>query len=131
MITKRLSLAIIVSICVGSGMAWSHFQPSVPPLVAGTRIDFNQTFADVAGRNEFNSSSHDRLRDFGWNLIVAEAERGSGGLAPQTVNRAGKGDRLPDLKSVVFERIRLSGCEPVASPFADPILGQIVGRCDA
>ena len=130
MIAKRLSLAIIVSICVGSGMAWS-LQPSAPPLAADRRIDFNQIFADVAGRNEFNSSFHDRLRDFGWNLIVAEAERGSGGLAAQTVNRAGKGDRLPDLKSVVFERIRLSGCEPVASPFADPILGQIVGRCDA
>ena len=78
-----------------------------------------------------SSSSHNRLRDFGWNLIVAEAERGSRGFAAQTVNRAGKGDRLSDLKSVVFERIRLSGCEPVASPFADPVLGQIVGRCDA
>ena len=47
MCLKRLSLTIVVSICIGSGMAWSDLQPSAPPATdAG--IDFNQVFADVA-----------------------------------------------------------------------------------
>jgi hypothetical protein len=108
MITKRLSVAIIVSICVGSGLTWSGFQPSAFPP-PGTKIDFNQTFSDV-------------------NLIVA---RRANELATQTVNRARKGDRLPSAKSAVFEPVRLPHCEPVASPFTDPVLGRVVGRCDA
>jgi hypothetical protein len=112
----------IGSIFIGSGMAWSDLQPLATPA-ADSRIDFNQVFADFVQRGEFNSSFNNQLRNIGWNLI--------GGLAGENVNRARKGDRLPKPKAVVLERIRLPGCEPVASPFADPILGHIVGRCDA
>jgi hypothetical protein len=108
MFTKRPLVAIVVSICVGSGLAWSGLQPfAFPP--AETKVDFNKTFADV-------------------NLIVA---RRADGFSTQTVNRVGKGDRLPSAKSAVFEPIRLPYCEPVASPFTDPVLGRVVGRCDA
>jgi hypothetical protein len=68
---------------------------------ANSRIDFNQVFADFVSRGEFNSSFHNQLRNIGWNRLLK------------------------------LEPIRLPGCEPVASPFADPILGHIVGRCDA
>ena len=130
MSTKRFLLAIIGSIFIGSGMAWSDLQP-LATTAADSRIDFNQVFADFVPRGEFNPSFADQLRNIGWNLIRTEAEHSPGGLAGQNVNRARKGDRLPKLKAVVFERIRLPGCEPVASPFADRILGHIVGRCDA
>jgi hypothetical protein len=130
MSTKRFSLAIIGSIFIGSGMAWSDLQPLATPA-ADSRIDFNRVFANFVPRGEFNSSFHDQLRNIGWNLIGAEAEHNSGSLAAENVNRARKGDRLQKPKAVVLERIRLPGCEPVASPFADPILGHIVGRCDA
>jgi hypothetical protein len=41
------------------------------------------------------------------------------------VDRARKGDRLPSFKTVLPEPALLSHCEPLASPFADPILGRI------
>jgi hypothetical protein len=66
-----------------------------------TRIDFDQVFADVT--------------------------RQSAGY----VDRARKSDRLPNFKTVLPEPAVLPFCEPLASEFADPILGRIVGRCDA
>jgi hypothetical protein len=45
------------------------------------------------------------------------------------VDRAHKGDRLPMVKAAL--PALLPNCEPVASPYSDPILGRIVGRCDA
>jgi hypothetical protein len=49
----------------------------------------------------------------------------------QVVNRAGKSDRLPNSRSALPEPALLPYCEPVASPFADPILSRVVGRCAA
>jgi hypothetical protein len=46
------------------------------------------------------------------------------------VNRAHKSDRLPSVQVALREPL-LPNCEPVASPYADPILGRIVGRCAA
>ena len=45
MVTKQLSIAIAVSICIGSGVALETFAaaPASP-----TRIGFDQVFADVA-----------------------------------------------------------------------------------
>jgi hypothetical protein len=68
---------------------------------APTRLDFDQVFADA---NQQSQS--------------------------QYVNRAHKSNRL-NVRSVLPETALLPNCEPVASPFADPILGRIVGRCDA
>jgi hypothetical protein len=97
MVTKQLSIALAISICIGSGVALETF--AAAPASA-TRIDFDQVFADVA--------------------------RQSDGY----VDRARKSDRLPSYKTVSPEPALLPYCEPLASPFTDPILGQIVGRCD-
>ena len=97
MVTK-LSIAIAIAICIGSGIALETF--AAAPASA-TRIDFDQVFADVT--------------------------RQTAGY----VDRTRKGDRLPSFKSVLPEAALLPYCEPVASPFADPVLGSIVGHCDA
>ena len=68
---------------------------------SATRIDFDQVFADVT--------------------------RQSAGY----VDRAHKSDRLPSFKTVPPEPVLLPYCVPLASEFADPIFGRIVGRCDA
>jgi hypothetical protein len=98
MVTKQLSIAIAISICIGSGIALETF--AAAPTSA-TRTDFDQVFADVT--------------------------RQSTGY----VDRARKSDRLPSFKTVSPEPALLPYCELVASPFADPILGSIIGRCDA
>jgi hypothetical protein len=56
--------------------------------------------------------------------VFADVTRQSAGY----VDRARKSDRL---KTVLPEPAVLPFCEPLASEFADPILGRIVGRCDA
>jgi hypothetical protein len=68
---------------------------------SGTRIDFDQVFADATQQSQ-----------------------------SQYVNRAHKSNRL-NVKSVLQETALLPHCEPLASAYADPILGSIVGRCDA
>ena len=44
MVTKQLSIAIVISICIGSGIALETFA-AVP--TSATRIDFDQVFSDV------------------------------------------------------------------------------------
>ena len=68
---------------------------------SATRIDFDQVFGDAARQSQ--------------SLYL---------------DRARKGDRL-NVRSALRETVLLPNCEPLASPFADPILGKIVGRCDA
>jgi hypothetical protein len=99
MFTKPLSMAIAISICIGSGIAFKTFA-AVP--ASATRIDFDQVFADATQQSQ----------------------------SPY-VDRTRKSDRLPSFKTVLPETALLPHCEPLASPFADPILGRIVGRCDA
>ena len=98
MVTKQLSIAIVIGICIGLGIALETF--AAAPTSA-TRIDFDQVFADVT-----------------W--------QGAG-----YVDRARKSDRLPSFKTILPEPVLLPYCEPLASEFADPIFGRIVGRCDA
>ena len=95
---KQLSIAIAISICIGSGIALETF--AAAPASA-TRIDFDQAFADAT-------------------------RQGAG-----YVDRGRKSDRLPSFKTVSPEPVLLPYCEPLASPFTDPILGRVVGRCDA
>ncbi len=99
MITKQLSIAVVVTIVIGSGIAFEMF--AAAPASA-TRIDFDQVFADATRQSPSPS-----------------------------IDRARKGDRLPSFKAGLAEPVLLPHCEPLASPFADPILGRIVGRCDA
>src|SRR5271168_156645 len=128
MVTKQLSIAIAISICLGSGLGFKTFAAAPAPE---TKVDFDQVFADATRQGEFNPSFHDGLRDVGWNFIMTTTQRGSHSLAVGYVNRTRKGDRLPNFKSASPEPALLPYCEPVASPFADPILGRIVGRCAA
>jgi hypothetical protein len=99
MIAKQLSIAIAITICIGSGITFKTF--AAAPASA-PRIDFDQVFADATRQSQSPS-----------------------------IDRARKGDRLPSFKTVLPEPALLPNCEPLASPFADPILGKIVGRCDA
>jgi hypothetical protein len=101
MFTKQLAIAIAFSICIGLSMAWSSLQTFAAAPASETKIDFDQVFADATRQRQ-----------------------------PQYVNRARKSDRL-NFRSVLPETVLLPYCEPLASEFADPILGRIVGRCDA
>jgi hypothetical protein len=103
MFTKQLSLAVLalISISVGSSMAWSNRAWLAGAAASETKINFDQAFADAAWRT-----------------------------SSPLVNRAKKTDRLPVRKSVLPEPARLAYCEPVAASYADPVLGRIVGRCD-
>jgi hypothetical protein len=105
MVTKKLSIAIAIAIaagvCIGSGVARSDLQTFAAAAASETKIDFDQVFADATRQSQ-----------------------------PQYVSRARKSDRL-NVRSVLPEPALLPYCEPLASEFADPILGKIVGRCDA
>ena len=98
MVTKQLSIAIAISLVIGSGIAFKTFAAPA----STTRIDFDQLFADATRQSQASY-----------------------------VDRARKGDRLQTFKTVLPEPALLPNCEPLASPYADPILGRIVGRCDA
>jgi hypothetical protein len=101
MVMKQFSIAIAVAIsfCVGLGIARPHLE-TFAAAPASVTIDFDRTFADVAGQS---------------------AAR---------VDRAHKGDR-PNVKSASPKPAQLDYCEPVASPYSDPILSRVIGRCAA
>ena len=108
MVTRQLSIAIAVAIsfCVGLGMARPHLEtfaaaPASTTSASATTIDFDQVFSDVKRQ----------------------------GTA--YVDRTHKSDRLSNTKSAAPKSVLLPHCEPVASPYSDPILGRIVGRCAA
>jgi hypothetical protein len=130
MITKPLLFAMIVSICVGSGLAWLDLKTLADPS-AEKKIDFNQVFADATPQGELNSSFRDQLRRLGWNVIITARNASSQSFTTGTVNRAHKSDRFLNVKSVLLEPMLLPYCEPVASRLVDPVLSRIVGHCDA
>jgi hypothetical protein len=70
MVTKQLSIAIAISICIGSGLAWSDLKTLAATPASETKIDFDQVFADATRQGEFNPSIHDGLRRVGWNFIM-------------------------------------------------------------
>jgi hypothetical protein len=127
--TKQVLLAItvLISVCIGSSMAWSNLARSAGAPASETRIDFDQVFANVAQRGKFERSIAQRLPEEGWNFTITATVRGS--PDDGSINRQRKGDRLPGFRSVLLEPVFLPHCEPVAAPFADPVLGRIVGRC--
>ena len=98
MVTRQLSIAVAISVFIGSGIA---FQTFAAAPASATRIDFDQVFADATRQSQ-----------------------------SQYINRAHKSNRL-NVRSVLRETALLPNCEPLASPYADPILGKVVGRCDA
>ena len=65
MVTKQLSIAIAISIVVGSGIAFKTFA-AVP--ASATRIDFDRVFADATQQSQFpyvdRARKSDRLPSF-------------------------------------------------------------------
>jgi hypothetical protein len=102
MVTKQLSIAIAVAITFSIGLGIAR--PDLEMFAAAP--------AAAASAVDFDQ-------------VFADAARGA-----VHVDRAHKGDRLPAVKAVAAERV-LPNCEPVASPYSDPALARIVGRCDA
>lgn len=127
MLTKQVSLALAaaISILIGSTMAWSYRADWAATPGYETKIDFDQVFAHTTWRGTFEPSMNEKLREAGLKVIRASAESQSG--RDVAVNRVRKGDRLPMFKAEPV----LHACEPVASPYVDPALGQIAGRCVA
>jgi hypothetical protein len=93
--------SIAIVVAVGIGSGTAFEMFAAGPASA-TRVDFDQVFTGATWQSQTPS-----------------------------VDRARKRDRLRSFKTVVPEPVLLSNCEPLASSFADPILGKIVGRCDA
>ena len=109
MFTKRLSIAVaIISVCVGSNLAWSNRAGFAGAPASEPKIDFDQVFADAGWRGGFTTLM--------------------GGMS---INRNKKGDRSPARNLVILESVRLPYCDRVAAPYADPGLGRIVSRCSA
>jgi hypothetical protein len=104
MVTRQLSIAIAfaISFFIGLGMT----QPDLETFAAAPASPASVTRID-------------------FDQAFADAAPGA-----VHVDRAHKGDRSPKIKAVSAERV-LPNCEPVASPYSDPILGRVVGRCDA
>jgi hypothetical protein len=96
-----IAIAVAISFCIGLGIARPHLETFAAAPASLTTIDFDGVFADVTQQ---------------------------GGAS---VDRARKGDRLPKVKSASAKPAQLSHCEPVASPYADPVLSRVIGRCAA
>lgn len=102
MVTRQLSIAVAVAISFSIGLGFAR-----PDL---------ETFAAAPAAS---------VTKIDFDQVFADATLGA-----VQVDRAHKGDRLRIIKAVSAEPV-LPNCEPVASPYSDPILGRIVGRCDA
>ncbi len=98
---KQLSIAIAVAIsfCIGLGIARPHLETFAATSASVTTVDFDQVFADVTQQG------------------------------PAHIVRAHKGDRLRNVKSAAPKPAVLPYCEPVPSPYSDPVLSRIIGRC--
>src|SRR5262245_24292538 len=103
MVMKQVSIAfaIAISFCIGLGITRAHLETFPVASASVTTIDFDGVFSDVAGHGAVS------------------------------VDRARKGNRLPNVKSASPKPAQLDHCEPVASPYADPILSRVIGRCAA
>jgi hypothetical protein len=104
MVTKQLSIAIAVAISFSIGLGM--MRPHLETFAAALALPASVTKID-------------------FDQVFADATLGA-----VHVDRAHKSGRLPTVKAVSAQRV-LPNCEPVASPYSDPILGRVVGRCDA
>jgi hypothetical protein len=126
MLTRQVSLALAaIGILIGSTMAWSYRADWAAAAGYETKFEFDQVFAHAGLRGTFEPSMNEKLREAGLNFINASQSQAGGGDV--VVNRVRKSDRLPIFKAEPV----LQACEPVASPYVDPALGQIAGRCVA
>jgi hypothetical protein len=132
-----LAVVFVVACIAGSSIARSNFASSTSAPAYVTKADFDQAFADVAaGRRPNTNVNRDRKRDrlpvsggtdsaapaLTNNTTVVRKNAASPELANGTPPRQKAFDVLPATK-------RVPHCEPVASPFVDPALARIIGRC--
>jgi hypothetical protein len=149
----------VACIAIASAIAWSHLvgSPGAPAYV--TKADFDQAFADVAqGRRESKPTIRDVVdgsaRSFGGTTANVNRDRKSDRLpvaggsdasapastsnttlipknaaSPEPANDPSPRQKASDDNDAMPTAKRLRHCEPVASPFADPVLGRIIGRC--
>jgi hypothetical protein len=151
---SRLSIRVLVTItslnCITgiSTIAWSIAESASAPAYV-TKADFDQAFADAAGgRRDFSEKIPERWQTAGRHLLSASTAGTSESIDRTTivVNRDRKGDRAPlrrtgsaapagtVVQTIIVRRPApqpLVGCEPLAAPYADAVLGRINGRCSA
>jgi hypothetical protein len=133
-----LAIVALTCIAIGSTIAWSNIAGSTGARAYVTKADFDQAFADVeaAGRRPNTNVNRDRKTDrlpvlggtdsatpaLTNNTTVVRKNAASPELANGTPPQQKAFDVLPATK-------RMPHCEPVASPFVDPALARIIGRC--
>ena len=141
----RIETHILVSViglaCVAGGYATTV--PNAGLAAAHViKVDFDQTFADAAaGRRELPPMIVTKTDGTGQNASRVSQDAPSSQIAV-SVNRSSKSDRLsvpassaPAASKVHTIVIRRSaptpevGCEALAAPYADLVLGRIIGRC--
>jgi hypothetical protein len=155
-LTQLLAVFFAVAcIAIASTITWSNFAGSAGAPAYVTRADFDRAFADAAAgrraskptiRNEVDGSARppggvttnvnrDRKGDR-WPVLGGTAAAAPASTSNSTVVR--KNAASPELangtpaRQKAFETakpIRVPHCEPVASRFADPALGRVIGRC--
>jgi hypothetical protein len=145
-------------IAIAWTFAWSDVGGSASVSPYATRADFDRAFADAAGRGGGNSITRDevegRARAFGATVANVNRDRKGDRLpglgeadaagprstsntivvrknapSPQLATGVSARQNASDNTMPVAKPIRMQHCEPVASPFADPVLGRIIGRC--
>lgn len=153
-----VAIGAITCVAMGSAFAWSNIvvsagaAPSADASPYAAEADFDQAFADVAsGRRDLMLIAHGKLDrtaryTFGGAVDVNRDRKGDrlpvlgsvlGGAAASDLAKGTNGVSARQ-KTLEIENttpspqpspVRLRNCEPVASPFADPALSKIIGRC--
>jgi hypothetical protein len=145
-------------IAIAWTLASSEVVGSASPSPYVTRADLDQAFADAAERGDSKpiTRDEDERRARSLDRAAANVNRDRKGdrlprpgetdaaasrttsstivvrknaASPQLANGASARQNAFDNATPVAKPIRMQHCEPVASPFADPVLGRIIGRC--
>jgi len=155
---SRQSIHVLVAIgaitgaAIGSAFAWSNIVVSAGAAPYAAAADFDQAFADVvSGRRDLMLTAHGKLDmvaryTLGGGVDVNRDRKSdrlpvlgsvSGGAAASDFAKGANGMPARQ-KALEIENTtpspqptpaRLRNCEPVASPYADPALSKIIGRC--
>jgi hypothetical protein len=134
----RIKTYALVSLLALASVAGGYAMTSAAEHVV--KGDLNQTFVD-AGAGYRKLAPMNDVRKI--NAVGQNAPRLSEDAftSQMTINRINKGDRLSagsasaamKVHTIVVRRPAPTpevGCEPLAAPYADHVLGHIIGRCD-
>jgi hypothetical protein len=147
----------LACIAIASTIAWSNFAGSAGAPAYVTKADFDQAFADAtAGRRENNAAIYetvggtvrssdgattsvnrdrksDRLPVLGGTDAAAPPPTSSTTIVRKNAASPGLANRANGTtgrqNTIEIDHPRPRHCEPLASPFADPVLGRVIGRC--